>query len=52
MMRGVCFLRRELCAFAVVKPMWDSRQKRRDWTLYNSPRTANEQILCLAQQDG
>ncbi len=32
--------------------MWDTLQKRHVWTLYNLPRTTNEQSFCLAQQDG
>jgi CRP-like cAMP-binding protein len=32
--------------------MWDARQRRPDWTLYNLPRTTNKQSFCLAQQDG
>jgi len=44
-------VRRDLCALAVVNPMWDTLQRRPAWTLYNPARTANKQSFWFAQFD-
>ena len=51
-MRRSRFVRRDVCALAVLKPMLDTLQKRHVWTLYNPARTANKQSFCFAQFDG
>jgi hypothetical protein len=51
-MRGSCFVRRDVCASAVLKPMWDTLQKRHGWTLYDLSRTASEQSFCSTHHDG
>ena len=51
MMDGSCFVRRDSCAFVVLRPMWDTLQSRHVWTLYNPARTTNKQSFCCAQFD-
>ena len=50
-MRGPRFVRRDDCAIAAAKPMWDALQRLHVLTLYNPPRIANKRSFCFAQND-